>query len=218
MFERFTDAARRVVVLAQEEARMMTHHHIGTGHLLLGLIKEQDGIAAQALGGLGLGLESVRHQVGQLVVETDEIDGLGDQEPAGHLPFSPLAKKVLELSLREALQIGNNFIGTEHLLIGLVRGDRGVGVRVLGAYSADPGRVQNQVISAIRNVSSGSAVSAMGRGAIGRADFTTLLARLWRLDARVTELTAEVERLGALLREHGIDTGQVEAEPDAAAE
>lgn len=206
MFERFTDAARRVVVLAQEEARMLTHHHIGSGHLLLGLIREQDGIAAQALGTLGLELDSARRQVGELVVESDESDGLGDQKPAGHLSFSPLAKKVLELALREALQIGNNFIGTEHLLIGLVRaGDDGVGAKILSTYTADLNDVRNQVVKMIRDFRPGSAVPAMGRDVAGRGQFTILRTRLWRLDARVTELTAEVERLAKLLREQGID-------------
>jgi ATP-dependent Clp protease ATP-binding subunit ClpC len=218
MFERFTDAARRVVVLAQEEARMLTHHHIGTGHLLLGLIREQDGLAAQALDRLGVGLESARQQASQLVVESDESDGLGDQKPTGHLPFSPLAKKMLELALREALQIGHNFIGTEHLLIGLVRGgDDGVGVKILSSYAADPGEVRNQVIRTIREVGSGLTVPTMppGRDAARRAEFTMLRTGLGRLEARVAALTAEVERLRALLREHGIEPGPPEAEPGA---
>lgn len=214
MFERFTDAARAVVVLAQEEARTLAHHHIGSGHLLLGLIREQDGIAAQALEGLGLGLDSVRRQVSEVVVESDERDGLGGQDPAGHLPFSPLAKKALELALREALEIGHNFIGTEHLLMGLVRaGDDGVAVKILSTYTADPGNVRNQVIKMIRNVGSSAAVQALrpGRDAAVQAQLAMMRGGLRRLDARVATLTAEVERLAALLREQGIDAGEADS-------
>ena len=114
MFERFTDRARRVVVLAQEEARMLNHNYIGTEHILLGLIHEGEGVAAKALESLGISLEGVRSQV-------EEIIGQGQQAPSGHIPFTPRAKKVLELSLREALQLGHNYIGTEHILLGLIR-------------------------------------------------------------------------------------------------
>ena len=114
MFERFTDRARRVVVLAQEEARMLNHNYIGTEHILLGLIHEGEGVAAKALESLGISLEAVREQV-------EEIIGQGQQAPSGHIPFTPRAKKVLELSLREALQLGHNYIGTEHILLGLIR-------------------------------------------------------------------------------------------------
>jgi len=114
MFERFTDRARRVVVLAQEEARMLNHNYIGTEHILLGLIHEGEGVAAKALESLGISLDAVREQV-------QEIIGQGQQAPSGHIPFTPRAKKVLELSLREALQLGHNYIGTEHILLGLIR-------------------------------------------------------------------------------------------------
>jgi len=114
MFERFTDRARRVVVLAQEEARMLNHNYIGTEHILLGLIHEGEGVAAKGLESLGISLEGVRAQV-------EEIIGQGQQAPSGHIPFTPRAKKVLELSLREALQLGHNYIGTEHILLGLIR-------------------------------------------------------------------------------------------------
>src|SRR5579884_2903355 len=120
MFERFTDRARRVVVLAQEEARMLNHNYIGTEHILLGLIHEGEGVAAKALESLGISLEAVRQQV-------EEIIGQGQQAPSGHIPFTPRAKKVLELSLREALQLGHNYIGTEHILLGLIREGEGVG-------------------------------------------------------------------------------------------
>ena len=139
MFERFTDRARRVVVLAQEEARMLTHNYIGTEHILLGLIHEGDGIAAKALESLGISLEAVRAQV-------EEIIGQGQQAPSGHIPFTPRAKKVLELSLREALQLGHNYIGTEHILLGLIREGEGVAAQVLLKLGADLNRVRQQVI------------------------------------------------------------------------
>src|SRR3989440_3968282 len=139
MFERFTDRARRVVVLAQEEARMLHHDHIGTEHILLGLIGEGGGVAAKALESLGISLEAVRQHVG-------EITGQGQQAPSGHIPFTPRAKSVLELSLREALQLGHNDIGTEHILLGLIRDGEGVAAQVLVKLGADPGRVRQQVI------------------------------------------------------------------------
>src|SRR5699024_7608868 len=124
MFERFTDRARRVVVLAQEEARMLNHSYIGTEHILLGLIHERDGVAAKALQTLDVYPGAVREQV-------REIIGHGQQGPYGHIPFTPRAKKVLELSLREALQLGHNYIGTEHILLGLIREGEGVAAQVL---------------------------------------------------------------------------------------
>ena len=139
MFERFTDRARRVVVLAQEEARMLNHNYIGTEHILLGLIHEGEGVAAKALESLGISLEAVRSQV-------EEIIGQGQQAPSGHIPFTPRAKKVLELSLREALQLGHNYIGTEHILLGLIREGEGVAAQVLMKLGADLSRVRQQVI------------------------------------------------------------------------
>jgi len=139
MFERFTDRARRVVVLAQEEARMLNHNYIGTEHILLGLIHEGEGVAAKSLESLGVSLESVRSQV-------EEIIGQGQQAPSGHIPFTPRAKKVLELSLREALQLGHNYIGTEHILLGLIREGEGVAAQVLVKLGADLNRVRQQVI------------------------------------------------------------------------
>jgi ATP-dependent Clp protease ATP-binding subunit ClpC len=139
MFERFTDRARRVVVLAQEEARMLSHNYIGTEHILLGLIHEGEGVAAKALESLGISLEAVRAQV-------EEIIGHGQQAPSGHIPFTPRAKKVLELSLREALQLGHNYIGTEHILLGLIREGEGVAAQVLVKLGADLNRVRQQVI------------------------------------------------------------------------
>ncbi len=139
MFERFTDRARRVVVLAQEEARLLNHNYIGTEHILLGLIHEGEGVAAKALEQLGISLEAVRTQV-------EEIIGQGGSSPSGHIPFTPRAKKVLELSLREALQLGHNYIGTEHILLGLIREGEGVAAQVLVKLGADLSRVRQQVI------------------------------------------------------------------------
>ncbi|MFZ9401451.1 MAG: ATP-dependent Clp protease ATP-binding subunit, partial [Ilumatobacteraceae bacterium] len=139
MFERFTDRARRVVVLAQEEARLLNHSYIGTEHILLGLIHEGEGVAAKALEALNISLEAVRAQV-------EEIIGQGGSSPSGHIPFTPRAKKVLELSLREALQLGHNYIGTEHILLGLIREGEGVAAQVLVKLGADLSRVRQQVI------------------------------------------------------------------------
>jgi ATP-dependent Clp protease ATP-binding subunit ClpA len=139
MFERFTDRARRVVVLAQEEARLLNHNYVGTEHLLLGLIHEGEGVAAMALESLGISLQAVR-------AEVEEIIGRGQRTPSGHIPFTPRAKKVLELSLREAKQLGHNYIGTEHILLGLIREGEGVAAQVLVKLAADLSRAREQVI------------------------------------------------------------------------
>src|SRR6187551_2531998 len=158
MFERFTDRARRVVVLAQEEARMLSHNYIGTEHILLGLIHEGDGIAAKALESLSISLEAVRAQV-------EEIIGQGQQAPSGHIPFTPRAKKVLELSLREALQLGHNYIGTEHILLGLIREGEGVAAQVLVKLGADLNRVRQQVLQLLSGYSGGKEpTESSGRG------------------------------------------------------
>jgi ATP-dependent Clp protease ATP-binding subunit ClpC len=146
VFERFTDRARRVVVLAQEEARLLNHNYIGTEHILLGLIHEGEGVAAKALESLGISLEGVRSQV-------EEIIGQGGSSPSGHIPFTPRAKKVLELSLREALQLGHNYIGTEHILLGLIREGEGVAAQVLVKLGADLSRVRQQVIQLLSGYS-----------------------------------------------------------------
>src|SRR6187549_1151302 len=155
MFERFTDRARRVVVLAQEEARMLNHNYIGTEHILLGLIHEGEGVAAKALESLGISLEAVRAQV-------QEIIGEGQQAPSGHIPFTPRAKKVLELSLREALQLGHNYIGTEHILLGLIREGEGVAAQVLNKLGADLNRVRQQVIQLVSGYQGKEPVAAGG--------------------------------------------------------
>jgi ATP-dependent Clp protease ATP-binding subunit ClpC len=139
VFERFTDRARRVVVLAQSEARLLNHNYIGTEHILLGLLHEGEGLAAQALEKLDVPLEKVRQQV-------EEIIGKGLEPPTGHIPFTPRAKKVLELALREALQLGHNYIGTEHLLLGLIREGDGVGAQVLQKMGAELNRVRVAVV------------------------------------------------------------------------
>ena len=168
LFERFTDRARRVVVLAQEEARLLSHSYIGTEHILLGLIHEGEGVAAKALESLGISLEAVRAQV-------EEIIGQGGSSPSGHIPFTPRAKKVLELSLREALQLGHNYIGTEHILLGLIREGEGVAAQVLVKLGADLGRVRQQVIQLLSGYQgpagkaetqpAGGATSEKGEGA-----------------------------------------------------
>jgi len=155
MFEKFTDKARRVVVLAQEEAKLLNHNYIGTEHILLGLIHEGEGVAAKALESLGINLDSVREQV-------QEIIGQGQQAPTGHIPFTPRAKKVLELSLREALQLGHSYIGTEHLLLGLIREGEGVAAQVLTKLGADTNRVRQQVIQLLSGFQGKEAVAVGG--------------------------------------------------------
>jgi ATP-dependent Clp protease ATP-binding subunit ClpC len=168
MFERFTDRARRVVVLAQEEARMLNHNYIGTEHILLGLIHEGEGVAAKALESLGISLEAVRQQV-------EEIIGQGQQAPSGHIPFTPRAKKVLELSLREALQLGHNYIGTEHILLGLIREGDGVAAQVLVKLGADLNRVRQQVIQLLHGYQGKEPTSGAAGASTEAAPSTSLV-------------------------------------------
>jgi ATP-dependent Clp protease ATP-binding subunit ClpA len=268
MYERFTDRARRAVVQAQEEARMLNHNYIGTEHILLGLIHESDGVAAKALKSLGIRLDAVRQQV-------EEIIGRGPQAPSEHIPFTPRAKKALELSLRESQQLGHNYIGTEHILLGLIREGDGVAAQVLVKLGGDLNRVRRQVIQLLHGNQGGDVKTAgsglpddvytrigaldrrlaaverwMGmrpdledldqeiaqvRGdkeaALGRQDFEAaaalrdkekrlLAARAGRekewagsaagrmsLAKELDRLNAELERLRAVLREHGIEPG-----------
>ena len=183
MFERFTDRARRVVVLAQEEARMLNHDYIGTEHLLLGLIREGEGYAARALESLGISLDAVRQQV-------EEIIGQGQQAPSGPVPFTPRAKKVLELSLRESVQLGHNSIGPEHILLGMVREGDGVAAQVLVALGADLNRVRQQVIQLMHGYQ-GQDVPIAG-SQLGERPPAVLpedaLARVNALDRRLTAL------------------------------
>lgn len=160
MFERFTDRARRVIVLAQEEAKALQHNYIGTEHLLLGLIREGEGIAAKALAAKGVTLEDTRKQV-------EEMIGKGNAAPNGHIPFTPHAKQVLELSLREALQLGHSYIGTEHILLGLIREGEGVGTQVLIKMDVDLGELRSSTIDLIRGNSGGA--EGAGKGDLANA-------------------------------------------------
>ena len=153
MLERFTDRARRMVVLAQEEARLLNHDYIGTEHILLGLAHEGQGVAARALESLGIQLQALRSQVEQVI-------GQGQRAPTGHIPFTPRAKKVLELSLRESQQLGHNYIGTEHLLLGLIREGEGVAAQVLVKLGADLSRVRQQVAQLLSGYAGGPEAAA----------------------------------------------------------
>jgi hypothetical protein len=204
MFERFTDRARRVVVLAQEEARMLNHNYIGTEHILLGLIHEGEGVAAKALTSLGISLPAVRQKV-------EEIIGQGQQAPTGHIPFTPRAKKVLELSLREALQLDHNYIGTEHILLGLIREGEGVAAQVLVRLGADLNRVRNQVIQLVR----GATGDRPTRIAAAESVRLRVSGERWIGDLQVT-LAKMTERIEAIERVLGM-TGQPADPADPAA-
>jgi ATP-dependent Clp protease ATP-binding subunit ClpA len=183
MFERFTDRARRVVVLAQEEARLLNHNYIGTEHLLLGLLHQ--GVAAKALESLGISLEAVRAQV-------EEIIGQGQSAPTGHIPFTPRAKKVLELSLREAKQLRHNYIGTEHILLGLIREGEGVAAQVLVKLGADLSRVRQQVIQLLSG-SAGVEAAAEQAGARTRLVRMTVPAELREAEQQLAQVRREKE-------------------------
>jgi ATP-dependent Clp protease ATP-binding subunit ClpC len=193
MFERFTDRARRVVVLAQEEARLLNHDYLGTEHLLLGLIHEAQGVAARALESLGISLEAVRAQV-------EEIIGQGQSAPAAHIPFTPRAKKVLELSLRESEHLDHDHIGTEHILLGLVREGEGVAAQVLVKLGADLSRVRQQVIQLLSLEPAEAVDEDLGSELVDADE---------DLESEIVEenrnLRAEVRRLRELLRRHGIE-------------
>jgi ATP-dependent Clp protease ATP-binding subunit ClpA len=196
MFERFTDRARRVMVLAQEEARLLNHNHIGTEHLLLGLIHEGEGVAAQALESLSVSLPAVRQQV-------EEIIGRGRQAPSGRIPFTPRAKKVLELSRREALAMGHNYVGTEHILLGLLREGDGVAAQVLVLMGADLNRVRQQVIRILSGhqdqdkdePKGGRAARRAGKAA--RRQHGPLPEILGRVESIDSQLSAIGQRVGA---------------------
>jgi ATP-dependent Clp protease ATP-binding subunit ClpC len=176
MFERFTDRARRVIVLAQEEARMLNHNYIGTEHILLGLTREGEGVAAKALESLGISLDVVRQQV-------EEIIGQGQQAPSGHIPFTPRVKKVLELTQQAALQLGHNYIGTEHILLGLIREGDGVAAQVLLILGADLNRVRQQVIQLLHGRQAREPVSA--RPTTLELSLPAVQARLEAIEQRV---------------------------------
>jgi Clp amino terminal domain, pathogenicity island component len=196
MFQRFTDRARRVVVLAQDEARRLGHNYIGTEHLLLGLIREGEGVAAKALEALGISLDSVRQQVEQII-------GQGQQAPSGHIPFTPRAKKVLELSLRESQQMGHNYIGTEHILLGLIHPGDGVARQVLVKLGADPNHVRQQVIRLLQEHSAEESVSARSAA----QELRLLPAVKSRLEAAEQRLTTIEQRVGT-----GPDTSDLDGQ------
>ncbi len=192
MFERFTDRARRVVVLAQEEARLLNHNFIGTEHLLLGLLREPEGVAARALTALDISLDVVRSKV-------EEIIGVGHSSSAtGHIPFTPRAKKVLEIALREALGLGHNHIGTEHLLLGLVREGEGVAAQVLVGLGAELQTVRKTVVL----LAAGSSEETISDAPVAGRPPDEAIRSLQDENAR---LRAEVERLREALRSLGHD-------------
>jgi hypothetical protein len=196
MFERFTTRARQVIVHAQEEARLLKHHHIGTEHVLLGLVHEGEGVAAKALESLGISLEAVRAQVEKLI-------GQGQSAPTGHIPFTPRAKKVLELSLREAVKLKHHYIGTEHILLGLIREGEGVAAQVLVNLGADLSRVREQVVQLLGSGDLAGLVAVDDEEARQRE--RGLLAGIAELGDENRRLRAEVERLKGLLRQHSIE-------------
>jgi ATP-dependent Clp protease ATP-binding subunit ClpC len=201
MFERFTDRARRVMDLAQEEARMFSHNYIGTEHLLLGLVREGEGVAAQVLESLGISLEAVRQQV-------EEVIGLGQQVPSGRIPLTPRAKKVLELARREAFQLGHHYIGTEHLLLGMIREGEGVAAQVLAGLGADLNGVRQQVLRLLHG-SQGQDEPGSARGARkrppGRRQRGLLPEVLSRVESIDSQLSAIGQRVGA-----GPETGDLD--------
>ena len=209
MFERFTDRARRVVVLAQEESQRLSHNYIGSEHLLLGLLAEQEGVAARALESLNVTLTAAREQV-------EEIIGPGQQTPRGHIPFTPRAKKILELALREALTMGSEVIDTEHLLLGLIDEGDGVGAQILQRLGATAQAVREAVARLI--TAEPEAAEVTGPGSEPRAVSVTRQVRI-RVDAltEVKDLLASIDRrLSAIERHLGIDAGREEPPAGAA--
>jgi ATP-dependent Clp protease ATP-binding subunit ClpA len=203
MFERFNDQARRVIDLAQEEARALNHNYIGTEHILLGLIHEGEGVAAEALESLGISLDAVRQQVEQIV-------GQGQQAPSGKIPVTPRAKKVLELSLREALALGHNYIGTEHILLGLIREGDGVAAQVLVKLGGDLNRVRQRVIQLLHGYQGKMALHAGESWARGKRPGLRTEIRE-RLELIGTQLSAIEQRVGA-----GPEVGDLERQIEQA--
>jgi ATP-dependent Clp protease ATP-binding subunit ClpC len=202
MFERFTERARQVIVLAQDEARTLKHNYIGTEHVLLGLLREEQGLAARALEGLDITVERVRAQVVRIV-------GSGEEVTTGQIPFTPRAKKVLELALREALSLGHNYIGTEHILLGLVRENEGVAARILLDFDADSEKIRNEVVRMLsgpggrRSGSSGSGSS--GSGAAGSAEGKKNSKLLDQFGRNLTKLAQDGKLDPVVGREHEIE-------------
>jgi ATP-dependent Clp protease ATP-binding subunit ClpC len=214
MFERFTQRARRVVVLAQEESRLLSHNYIGTEHLLLGLLAEQEGVAARALESLNVTLEAAREQV-------IEIIGPGQPQPSGHIPFTPRAKKILELSLREALAMGSEVIDTEHLLLGLLDEGDGVGAQIIQRLGATAQAVREAVARLINAEPEAGVVAGPGSEPRAVSVGRRVLIPVDALTG-VRDLLASIDRrLSAIERHLGIDAGQEEppaAEAEAEAE
>jgi ATP-dependent Clp protease ATP-binding subunit ClpC len=205
-FERFTDRARRVLVLAQEEARRLNHSFIGTEHILLGLISEGDGVAAQALDQLDVSLQKVREKV-------EETVGVSLTTPTGSASFTPRAKKVLELALREALQLGHNYIGTEHLLLGLLREGEGVAAQVLVSLGVDLRSVREQVMRVLEGYRGSETPNTRGSLAAGASGFPTQEIGRWRLDPRSN---GPVERVGKECTARVVRTGRTPPDYEAA--
>ncbi|MGB0096328.1 MAG: Clp protease N-terminal domain-containing protein [Solirubrobacteraceae bacterium] len=213
LFERFTDSARQVIVLAQEEARGLKHDYIGTEHLLLGLLREEDGLAAQVLGSLGITVELVREQVLQIV-------GPGEDEvTTGQVPFTPRAKKALQLALREALNLGHNDIGPEHILLGLARENEGLANRILRGCDADASKIRDEVIGVVPGRGARAVTQASGRAVAGTATPDARALRLLmaasaralddgRSEFNVTDLLLALtgnDETAALLADLGVD-------------
>src|SRR5215469_17944651 len=208
MFERFTNRSRRVVVLAQEEARVLKHSYIGTEHILLGIIHEGEGVAATVLTSLGISLEAVRQQV-------EEIIGQGHQAPSGHIPFTPRAKTALELSLREALQLGHDYIGTEHLLLGVLREGQGVAAQVLVRVGADLSRTRETVLAVLTGE-----CEQQGSKAQSAADLVDAAEELVQVQRQKEAAFAagDLDRAAALLdRERQLLAGKLRLEEDLTA-
>ena len=181
MFERFTDRARRVVVTAQNEARSHDHDYIGTEHILLGLIDEGSGVGVKVFASMGISTDAVRQQV-------EEIIGRGQGAPQGHIPFTPPSKKVLELSLREALDLGHTYIGTEHILLGLIREDEGVAARVLAGFGVDLNRAREQVVQLLAGRNPGAPGPAAADDL--RSQLASIAARLAVIERRLRDTAA----------------------------
>lgn len=191
LFERFNDNARRVIVTAQAEAMALNHHYLGTEHILLALLRDSDGVAAKVLESLGADLLVIRRQV-------EDAVGRGQQIPRGHIPLTARAKSVIELSMREALQVGHNYVGTEHLLLGLIREGEGVASQVLASAGVDTRRVRQEIIEALAGHEEREPDRVDGTAAW---DAEEVVARLAGIEAALRELTETVEALRRRLDE-----------------
>ena len=204
MFERFSDEARRAVVLAQEEARRLNHDYIGTEHILLGLLHEGESVAAKALQALGVTLEAVRQQV-------EEIIGRGKKDPSGQIPFTPRAKKVLELSLREAIHFHHDYIGTEHILLGLLREGEGVAVQALVRLGVDLNRIRLQVVQLLGQEGEAGGVSVAESETREGAGPRRAVAREFWLTEMQDALAKIADRLTAIERHLGMTARPAES-------